>query len=120
MGKVSQWRATLKGKISKQILCCLWFHFLDNYQSMMPSSSTCKEVAISLVCLFLFPICNGEGGLKYVPSQELCQNISTGACAQELAIIGNLSENILPNCGDLPEGMYSMYVLPIVQKVLCH
>ena len=91
-------------------LCFVWFHFLDDLQSVLPSSLACKEVVISFICLFVFPICDGEDGLKYVPSQELCENISTAACEKEWAIVASLNETILPSCGDLPHGMFLVIV----------
>ena len=91
-------------------LCFVWYHFLDDSQSVPPSSLACKEVVISIICLFVFPICDGEDGLKYIPSQELCENISTGACEKEWAIVANLREIILPSCGDLPDGMFFVIV----------
>ena len=48
--------------------------------------------------------------MKYMPSQQLCESISTGVCEQEWALASSLNENNLPSCGDLPDGTYFVIV----------
>ena len=66
------------------------------------STVECNDLAIPSVCLYLFPLC-GSDGREYLPSQELCLEISLVVCQRLWTIAENLGfGDQLPVCADLP------------------
>ena len=66
------------------------------------STAECNSLAIPSVCLYLFPLCDSDGKV-YLPSQELCQEISMVVCQQLWTLAETFGfGNQLPVCADLP------------------
>ena len=70
--------------------------------TLIGASVRCKSSIMALVCLQLFPLCDGNG-TDYRPSQDECTQISTVACGDEwqkiIALPGVRDQ--LPNCNNL-------------------
>jgi hypothetical protein len=64
-------------------------------------SSSCYEVIVPFVCQYMFPLCSSDK--LFVPSREICVNVSTGGCQQQWEDTINKSSGVsLPDCSKLP------------------
>ena len=63
-------------------------------------SPQCLAASLPLICLYLFPLCNGNGTV-YLPSSEQCYSVSGGSCKEEW-VVAQAVINGLPNCAVLP------------------
>lgn len=85
-----------------------YFSTLDAF--VQSTTAECEAVAASFVCLYLFPLCD-ESGRVYLPSQEMCLEVSMDICSQEWSAAQLLDQdNQLPNCADLPTESSSRFV----------
>ena len=70
---------------------------------LLGATELCKSSFIPFMCLYLFPLCDGDG-ITYKPSMDQCIEISTVLCkdewkqAQRIAAV----REQLPACHDLP------------------
>ena len=75
---------------------------LSNGLQLLSPSLECEEAVLPFLCLFAFPLCDGNGRL-YQPSSGECETLTTETCAREwqMAVSFLGSEN-LPQCDFLP------------------
>lgn len=74
------------------------------------TSLECEALAASFICLYLFPFCD-ESGRLYLPSQELCLEVSMDVCQQEWATAELFDQNNqLPDCAALPSSVSSRFM----------
>ena len=75
---------------------------LSSGLQLLSPSLECEEAVLPFLCLFAFPLCDGNGRL-YQPSLGECETLTTETCAQEwqMAVSFLGSEN-LPQCSTLP------------------
>ena len=77
----------------------------------------CQEIALPFLCQFYFPLHDCPNGDIYTASREDCIDISTGICALQWNLAINYGfEKSLPNCHELPSGIY----MRIIQYNLLH
>jgi hypothetical protein len=74
---------------------------VSNLLRNINGSSNCYEVIVPFVCQYMFPLCSSDK--LFVPSREICVNVSTGGCQQQWEDTINKSSGVsLPDCSKLP------------------
>ena len=66
------------------------------------STNKCIKMVMSVICQYIFPLCDTKTGQMYTLSQEGCINIQE-ECKLEYHILKSLHLAVLPDCFSLPK-----------------